>query len=98
MVRVILPHHLKNLARVEGEVHLEVPGTVCAASILDELEARLPVLKGTIREHVTNKRRAYLRFFAAGEDVSFAPATEPLPTSIAEGRDPFMVVGAVAGG
>lgn len=98
MVRVILPHHLKNLARIEGEVQLEVPGTVCAATILDALEAQLPVLKGTIREHVTLKRRAYLRFFAAGEDVSFAPATEPLPASIAEGQVPFMVVGAVAGG
>ena len=98
MIVVVLPAHLRSLAGVTGDVELEVDGPVTRHSILDALEAQLPVLKGTIREHVTLKRRAYLRFFAAGEDVSFAPATEPLPTSIAEGQVPFMVVGAVAGG
>lgn len=98
MIRVILPTHLRRLARVEGEVEIEVSGSVSPQSILDALEARYPALNGTIRDHVTKKRRAFLRFFACGQDVSLDPPDTQLPQAIAEGAEPFMVVGAIAGG
>jgi len=98
MVRVVLPHHLRNLAQLGQEVELSVSGTVSVASVLDALESGYPVLKGTIREHETHKRRPFLRFFAAGEDISLDPATQPLPESIANGSEPLLVVGAIAGG
>ena len=98
MVRVALPHHLRNIARVGAEVSLDVLGTVCVASVLDALEAAYPMLKGTIRDHGTLRRRAFLRFFACGEDVSLGPPDAPLPGQIASGAEPFMVVGAIAGG
>lgn len=98
MVRVTLPHHLQNLAQVGREVELDVEGPVSVASVLTELEAAYPVLKGTIRDHGTLKRRPFLRFFAAGRDISLAPMDTPLPESIVDGREPLMVVGAIAGG
>jgi len=98
MVRVILPHHLRNLAQVGQEVQLNVEGAVSVASVLDALEQAYPVLKGTIRDHGTLKRRAFLRFFAAGEDISLEPTDVSLPASIAAGTEPLMVVGAIAGG
>lgn len=98
MVRVVLPHHLRNLAKVDREVELDVPAPVCVSSILDALEAAYPVLKGTIRDHGTLKRRAFLRFFACGEDISLEPVHRVLSEDIASGRVAFMVVGAIAGG
>lgn len=98
MIRVILPTHLRRLARVEGEVELEVTGAVTPRSVLDALEARYPVLCGTIRDHVTQERRPFLRFFACEQDVSLDPPDTPLPKAVAEGAEPFMVVGAIAGG
>ncbi len=98
MVRITLPHHLRNLAQVGQEVQLEVVAPVSVASILDALEAAYPVLKGTIRDHGTHKRRPFLRFFAAGEDISLEPPEIALPETIANGREPLMVVGAIAGG
>ena len=98
MIRVVLPYHLRNLARVDGEVALEVQGPVSVRSVLDALEARHPVLRGTIRDHGTLKRRAFVRFFACGEDLSLEPAEAVLPAAVAEGREPLMVVGAMAGG
>lgn len=98
MIRVILPHHLRNLARVGAEVTLEVPGVVSVLSVLDALEAAYPMLRGTIRDHGTLKRRAFLRFFACGEDISMGPFDAPLPEAIVSGAEPFMVVGAIAGG
>jgi len=98
MVRVVLPHHLRNLAQVGQEVSLEVAGPVSVASVLGALEAKYPMLKGTIREHETLKRRAFLRFFACGEDISLEPADRPLPESIASGNEPLLVIGAIAGG
>ena len=98
MIRVVLPFHLRTLARVEGEVELQVEGTVTQGSILDALEARHPELRGTIRDHLTKKRRPFLRFFACGEDLSHEPPDQPLPDAVATGEEPFMVVGAVAGG
>ncbi|HXS81779.1 MAG TPA: MoaD/ThiS family protein [Methylomirabilota bacterium] len=97
-IRVTLPYHLRNLARVEGEVALEVVGAVSVRSVLDALEARYPTLRGTIRDHDTLKRRAFVRFFACGEDLSLEPAEAELPKAVAEGREPLMVVGAMAGG
>ena len=97
-IRVTLPYHLRNLARVEGEVALEVVGAVSVRSVLDALEARYPALRGTIRDHDTLKRRAFVRFFACGEDLSLEPAEAELPKAVAEGREPLMVVGAMAGG
>lgn len=98
MVRVVLPHHLRNLAQVGGEVELEVspPGTV--ASVLDALETAYPVLRGTIRDHGTHKRRDFVRFFADGEDISLEPTENPLPQNVASGREPLLVIGAIAGG
>ena len=98
IVRVTLPYHLRNLARVEGEVALEVNGPVSVRSVLDALEARHPVLRGTIRDHGTLKRRAFVRFFACGEDLSLEPVEAQLPAAVVEGREPLMVVGAMAGG
>ena len=97
-IRVTLPYHLRNLARVDGEVTLDVQGPVSVRSVLDALEARHPVLRGTIRDHDTFKRRAFVRFFACGEDLSLEPAEAELPKAVAEGREPLMVVGAMAGG
>jgi len=98
MVRVILPLHLRTLARVEGEVELAVEGEPTQRTILDALEGRYPMLRGTIRDHATQQRRAFLRFFACNEDVSHQSADAPLPFPIAAGAEPFMVVGAIAGG
>jgi hypothetical protein len=98
MIRVVLPAHLRTLARVGGEVELDVEGAVTQRAILDALEARYPVLRGTIRDHVTQKRRAFVRFFACQEDMSQEPPDAPLPDAVATGAEPFMVVGAMAGG
>jgi len=98
MIRVILPTHLRNLAKVDGEVTLEIEGAVTQRSVLDALEARYPVLRGTIRDHVTQQRRAFMRFFACEEDLSHEPPDAPLPAAVATGVEPFLIVGAIAGG
>src|SRR4051794_21323741 len=98
MIRVVLPAHLRTLAHVDGEVRLEVKGEVTQRSVLDALEAAYPVLRGTIRDHVTQKRRAFIRFFACEEDVSHEPPDAPLPDAVANGAEPFLVIGAIAGG
>src|SRR2546423_7384932 len=98
MIRIILPAHLRTLARVEGEVTLEVKGQVTLRSVLDALEERYPMLRGTIRDHVTKERRAFLRFFACEEDLSHESPDSPLPDSVVSGKEPLLVVGAVAGG
>ena len=98
MIRVILPPHLRALARVRGEVELEVEGPATQRSVLDALEIRYPMLRGTIREHVTQQRRPFLRFFAGEEDLSHEPPDAPLPDAVASGAERFMVVGAMAGG
>jgi len=98
MIRVVLPHHLRNLARVGGEVEIEVAGTVTQRSVLDAVEAAYPVLRGTIRDHVTRQRRPFLRFFACEQDLSHEPPDDPLPEAVAAGKEPFLIVGAMAGG
>ena len=98
MIRVTLPQHLRTLARVEGEVELDVPEPVTLGAALDALEARFPVLRGTMRDHGTLKRRAFVRFFACQEDISFAPPETPLPPEVVEGKEPLMIIGAIAGG
>ena len=98
MIRVIIPPHLRTLANVSGEVKLDVAGTVTQRSILDALEARYPMLRGTIRDHVTLQRRPMLRFFACEEDVSLDSPDAPLPEAIASGKEPFWIIGAIAGG
>ena len=98
MIRVVLPAHLRTLARVDGEVKLAVEGPVTAGAVLDALEATYPMLRGTIRDHVTGKRRPFVRFFACEQDVSHDPPDAPLPQAVATGAEPFMVVGAMAGG
>jgi hypothetical protein len=98
MIRVTLPPHLRKLARVEAEVKLDVDGLITQRAVLDALEARYPMLRGTIRDHVTQKRRAFVRFFACGEDLSHDSPDTPLPDAIAKGAEPFMIVGAIAGG
>ena len=98
MIRVALPEHLRTLAKVGGEVELDVPPPVTPAAILDALESRYPMLGGTIRDYGTLKRRAFVRFFACGEDVSHDPPDAPVPEPIATGAEPFLVVGATAGG
>jgi hypothetical protein len=98
MIRVVLPQHLRTLARVGGEVELEVCGPSTQRSVLDALEARYPMLRGTIRDHVTQKRRPFLRFFACGEDLTFESPDAALPDAVATGAEPFLVVGAIAGG
>lgn len=98
MVRVILPQHLRTLARVNGEVTLEVNSPVTQRSVLDALEDRYPMLRGTIRDHVTHKRRAFVRFFACEQDLSHESPDMPLPDAIVTGSEPFLIVGAMAGG
>ena len=98
MIRVVLPAHLRTLARVEDEVTLEVSGPVTRRSVLDALEARFPVLRGTIRDHVTQHRRPFLRFFACEQDLSDEPLDAPLPEAVVRGTEPYLVVGAIAGG
>ena len=98
MVRVELPYHLRQLARVNGVVDLDVGGAVTIAAVIDALEARFPMLQGTIRDHATGERRRLLRFFACEEDLSFAPADAPLPDAVARGAEPFIILGAIAGG
>jgi hypothetical protein len=98
MIRVVLPAHLRNLARVTGEVALEVEGPVTQRAILDALEAGYPVLRGTIRDHVTLRRRPFVRFYACQEDWSHNAPDDPLPEAVATGAEPFLVVGSMAGG
>ena len=98
MIRVVLPANLRTLAGVEGEVALEVLGVVTQRSVLDTLEARYPMLRGTIRDHVTQRRRPFLRFFACEEDLSHEPPDARLPDAVASGTEPYLVVGAIAGG
>jgi molybdopterin synthase sulfur carrier subunit len=98
MIRVVLPTHLRTLAKVEGEVTLDVVGPVTQRSVLDALEARYPVLRGTIRDHASGQRRPFIRFFACEQDLSHEPPDAPLPNAVATGAEPFMVVGAIAGG
>ncbi len=98
MIRVVLPYHLRNLARVGGEVTLEVKGAATPRAVLDALEASYPMLAGTIRDHVTQERRPFLRYFACGEDLSLVSPDTPLPEAIVAGREPFLVIGAIAGG
>jgi len=98
MIQVVLPAHLRTLAQVDGEVEIDVAGQVTLRSILDALEARYPVLRGTIRDHVTQERRPFLRFFACQEDWSHESADAPLPPQVAAGKEPFLIVGAIAGG
>lgn len=97
-IRVTLPYHLRNLAHVEGEITVEVQGAVTQMSVLDAVEAQYPVLRGTIRDHVTKERRAFLRFFACEEDLSHDPPDAPLCEDVATGKEPFMIIGAIAGG
>jgi hypothetical protein len=97
-IRVTLPAHLRKLAQVDGEVQLDVNGAVTQGSILDALEARYPMLRGTVRDHVTRKRRAFVRFFACQQDLSHESPDAPLPDPVATGAEPFMIVGAIAGG
>jgi len=98
MIRVTLPAHLRKLAQVDGEVKLEVEGEVTQRAVLDALEIRYPMLCGTIRDQVTQKRRAFVRFFACGEDLSHEAPDALLPDAVAQGAEPFMIVGAIAGG
>ncbi len=98
MIRVILPAHLRMLAHVDGEVKLDVEGEATQRSVLDALEARYPMLRGTIRDHVTQQRRPFIRFFACEEDLSHEPADAPLPGAVASGAEPFLIIGAIAGG
>jgi len=98
VIRVALPAHLRTLSHVTGEVQLEVPAPVTQRAVLDALEARYPMLKGTIRDHVTQRRRPFVRFFACREDVSHEPPDAPLPDAVATGSEPFVVLGAMAGG
>ncbi len=98
MIRVVLPQHLRTLARVTGEVTLEITRPVTQRSVLDALEARYPMLRGTIRDHITLKRRPFIRFFACEEDLSHASPDVPLPDEVATGAEPFLIVGAMAGG
>ena len=98
MIRVILPTHLRNLAHVHGEVQLHVEGPATQRSVLDAIEARYPMLRGTIRDHVTGQRRAFVRFFACEQDLSHELPDAPLPEAVASGAEPFFVIGAIAGG
>lgn len=98
MIRVVLPAHLRTLARVDGEVALRIDGPVTQRSVLDALEARYPMLRGTVRDHVTLKRRAFVRFFACEQDLSHESTDAPLPEAVATGTEPFLIVGAMAGG
>jgi molybdopterin synthase sulfur carrier subunit len=98
MIRVTLPPHLRKLAQIDGEVKLDCAGPVTQRTVLNALEARYPMLRGTIRDHVTQRRRAFVRFFACGEDLSHETPDTPLPDAVAKGAEPFMIVGAIAGG
>ena len=98
VIRVVLPAHLRTLAHVDGEVKVEIAGEVTPRSVVDALEARYPTLQGTIRDHVTQERRAFLRFFACEEDISHESPDAPLPDAVANGKEPFLIIGAVAGG
>lgn len=98
MIRVTLPFHLRTLAQVSGEVLLDVAAPVTQRAVLDALEARYPMLRGTIRDHVTLARRPFLRYFVCNEDASFAAADEPLPDAVVAGSEPFMIVGSISGG
>jgi hypothetical protein len=98
MIRVILPYHLRNLAKVQSEIQVEVAESLTVNALLDAIEARYPMLKGTIREYDTKKRRAFVRFFACGEDYSMVEDSTILPEKVLSGREPFMIVGAIAGG
>ena len=98
MIRIVLPQHLRTLARVDGEVQLQVDGPVTQRSVLDALEARYPMLRGTIRDHITQHRRPFVRFFACGQDLSHELPDAPLPDAVAAGAEPFLIVGAIAGG
>ena len=98
MIRVTLPPHLRKLAQVDGEVQLDIEGEITQRAVLDALEARYPMLRGTIRDHVTHKRRAFVRFFACGQDISHEPQDVVLPDAVATGAERFMIVGAIAGG
>lgn len=98
MIHVTLPAHLRTLARVQGEVALEIPGPVTQRSVLDTVEATYPMLRGAIRDHVTQRRRPFVRFFACGRDLSHDSPDDPLPEAVVQGEEPFQVVGAMAGG
>ncbi|NOT32945.1 MAG: MoaD/ThiS family protein [Candidatus Eisenbacteria bacterium] len=98
MIRIVLPAHLRTLARVDGEVRLELAGPVTQRAVLDALELRFPVLRGTIRDHGTLQRRAFVRFFACQEDLSLESPDAPLPEAVTSGAEPFLVIGAMAGG
>ena len=98
MIRVMLPAHLRHLASVDGEVRVPVEGPVTQRTVIDTLEARYPVLAGTIRDHVTQKRRPFVRFFACGQDLSHEPLDALLPEEVAGGKEPYLIVGAMAGG
>jgi hypothetical protein len=98
VIRVLLPHHLRTLAGVQHEVQLDVNGAPTVTAVLDALEERYPVLRGTIRDYGSLQRRAFIRFFACGQDITLEPADEPLPQDVASGKEPFRVVGAMAGG
>jgi sulfur-carrier protein len=98
MVRIVLPSHLRTLAHVGNEVELQVEGPVTQRSVLDALESRYPMLRGAIRDHVTLERRAFLRFFACEEDLTHEPPDSPLPEAVVSGKEPFIVIGAIAGG
>ncbi len=98
MIRVVLPASLRALARIDGDIELDVRGVVTQRSVLDALEARYPALSGTIREHVTQRRRPFIRFFACERDLSHEPPDAPLPDAVARGGEPFLIVGAIAGG
>ena len=98
MVRILLPPHLRTLAQADGEVKLTIAGRATQRSVLDALEARYPMLKGTIRDQVTQKRRPFLRFFACEEDITHEPADSPLPDAVVSGAEPLIIVGAIAGG
>lgn len=98
MIRVVLPFHLRNLAHVEGEVQVEVAPPITVAAVLDAIEEKYPVLRGTIRDHVTLKRRPFVRFFACKEDLSLEPPETKLPDEIVNGTEPFLIIGAIAGG
>jgi molybdopterin synthase sulfur carrier subunit len=98
MIRVVLPGHLRTLAHVDGEITLDIKGHATQRSVLDALEARYPMLRGTIRDHVTQRRRAFVRFFACEQDLSHESPDAPLPEEVATGTEPFLVVGALAGG
>ncbi len=97
-IRVEMPQHLRTLAQVKGEVQVEVASPVTVRSVLDALEAKYPVLRGTIRDHVTGQRRPFLRFFACQEDLSHDPLDAPLPEAVASGKEPLLIIGAIAGG